>query len=88
MNCLKNLQGLQAIAEGCKKLQGLNIMGISVSEVESSVKLWKILVCLQLTYLSIDCFCLLCFEDKQTKQVIVNLYQKCLKMKPLVALTV
>jgi len=36
-----------------------------------------------LTYLSIDCCCLLCFEDKQTKQVIVNLHKKCLKIKAL-----
>ena len=63
VNCLKNLQGLQAIAEGCKKLQGLNIMGISVSEVENSVKLWKILVCLQLTYLSVA----VCFASKINK---------------------
>ena len=53
INCLKNLQGLSAIAS-CQKLQGLSIDGISVEQVESSVRLWEILIDLQLTNLSIE----------------------------------
>ena len=84
VNCLKNLQGLRAVATFCKNLAGLNIVGISVKEVECCVKLWEILVDLQLTYLAIELCCLLCFEENdQTKQIIIGLYQKCLKMKAL-----
>ena len=83
VNCLSNLQGLCVIATVCQKLKGLNITGISVEEVENYVKLWEILVDLQLTYISIDLCCLLCFEDDHTKQIIIGLHQKCLKMKAL-----
>jgi len=83
VNCLKNLQGLRAIANGCKELKGLNIMEISVNEVESSVQLWEIFVTLQLTYLCIDLCCLLCYDDEQTKRIIIALHQKCLKMRSL-----
>ena len=82
-NCLKCLRGLRAIATCCQKLEGLNIMGISVKEVESCIELWKILVDLHLTYLAIELCCLLCFEDDQTKQIITSLHQKCLKVKAL-----
>ena len=82
-NCLKCLGGLHAIATYCQKLEGLNIMGISVKEVESCIELWKILVDLHLNYLAIELCCLLCFEDDQTKQIITDLHQKCLKLKSL-----
>ena len=82
--CLKNLQGLRAIATGCQKLEGLNILEISANEVENFVQLWEILVCLQLTYLCIDWCCLICIDgDDQTKHTIIGLHQKCLKMKAL-----
>ena len=65
VNCLKNLQGLRAIAQGCKKIEGLNISEISVDKMECSIQLWDILVALQLAYLSIDCCCLLCLTMKK-----------------------
>ncbi|XP_065912364.1 uncharacterized protein [Dysidea avara] len=81
VNCLKCLRGLQAISTHCRKLKGLNIFGISVKEVESCVRLWEIIVDLQLTYLAIELCCLLfCGVDNQ---IIVSLHQKCLKMKSL-----
>ena len=84
VNCLKSLQGLRAISTRCHKLEGLNIMGISVKEVESCGQLWKILVDLQLTYLAIDVCCLLFSKaESQNKQSIVSLHQKCAKMKSL-----
>ena len=83
VNCLKSLQGLRAVASFCKNLAGLNIIGISASQVESCVQLWEILVDLQLSYLAIGLCCLLCFENDETKQIVTNLHQKCLKMKAL-----
>jgi len=77
VECLKRLQGLHAIATYCQRLEGLNVLFISVEEVENCVQLWEILVDLQLTYLAID-FC--CFNDHQTIQIS---QQKCLKMKAL-----
>ena len=68
VNCLKSLRGLCAIANH-QNLQGLNIAAISVQQVESCVRLWKILVDLQLTNVGIDICCLLCFEDKSTSEV-------------------
>ena len=83
VNCLKSLQGLRAIATH-RKLEGLNILEISLGELESCVKLWEILVDLQLTYLAIDLCCLLCSEeDNHTKESIISLHQKCLKLKAL-----
>ena len=84
LNCLKNLQGLKVLSSCCVRLEGLNILGISVKEVENSVKLWEILVDLKLVYLAIEFCCLLCFEvDVQTKETISILQQKCFKMKAL-----
>jgi len=54
VNCL---QGLHAIAN-CQKLEGLNIRAISVKDLESHVQLWEVIVDLQLTYLSTDCYVL------------------------------
>jgi len=82
VNCLKNLQGLRAIATSCRKLEGLNIVDISVNEVENCLQLWEILVCLQLTYLAIDWCCLIPEGDDQT---VIGLHQKCLKMKSLLS---
>ena len=86
VNCLKSLQGLRAIATYCQKLEGLNITEISVKQVENCVKLWEILVDLHLTNLGIELCCLLCFgKDYQSKQSVISLHQKCLKMKALEA---
>lgn len=51
---LKSLQGLHSIALNCEKLQGLNLLGISVCNVENHFKLWKILSKMKLTTLMID----------------------------------
>ena len=83
VNSLKSLQGIRTIATFCKNLAGLNITGISIKQVESSVQLWEILVNLHLTYLAIEFCCLLCFKDDETKQIITNLHRKCLRIKAL-----
>ena len=85
VHCLKKLQGLRAIALHCRKLEGLDILQISVDEVECCVQLWEILADLQLTYLAIDMCCLFCFEenDQTNKEIIIGLHQKCVKMRAL-----
>jgi len=52
--CLKSLQGLRSIAHNCKKLQGLNLLHIYVSDVENQVYLWEILSDMKLTHLAVD----------------------------------
>jgi len=83
VNCLKSLRGLRAIATN-QRLEGLNIAGVSHAQLESGIKLWELLVDLQLTHLAIDLCCLLCSEgDFDTKERIISLHQKCLKLKAL-----
>ena len=84
VNCLKCLRGLHTIATHCKNLEGLNIVGIPAKELESRIKLWEILVDLELTYLAIEICCLLWFDgDYNNKAIIINLHQKCVKLKAL-----
>ena len=52
-NCLKRLKGLRAIVHACLNLEGINLTKISVSQVESLVILWELLLSLRklpLTY--------------------------------------
>ena len=53
--CLRSLKGLRAIASHCHKLQGLNLLGICVREVEDLTGLWEILSDMKLTYLAVEC---------------------------------
>ena len=80
-DCLKSLQGLRVIADYCKSLRGLNLLQISVLEIQSHIELWKILVDMRLTYLALE-VCALIPHDKD-KQTIVALYQKCLNLRAL-----
>ena len=43
IHCLKSLEGLKCIVENCPHLQGLNLLDISIDDVESYVLLWEIL---------------------------------------------
>ena len=70
--CLKNLQGLRAIASHCECLQGLNIDHICISKVESHVLLWEILSDMKLTHLAMN-FCVLRYKAA----AFVRLHQKC-----------
>jgi len=83
VNCLKNLQGLHTVATCCHNLRGLNILLISLNNVESHIRLWEILVNLKLTTLLIELCTLIPHEDDQTKDKIVSLYQNCLNLKAL-----
>jgi len=84
VDCLKCLQGLRTIAIHCRKLEGLNISNIM--QLESCLRLWEILVDIQLlTYLAIQpCFLLGSEQDNQT---ITSLHEKCVKLKSLEACT-
>ena len=54
-NCLESLHGLRAIVTACKNLQGLNLTGISVSQVESYLLLWELLSSAKnLTHLAVE----------------------------------
>ena len=44
--CLQSLQGLRAIVNSCQNLQGINLVGIPVSSVESYLLLWLIVMML------------------------------------------
>ena len=63
VDCLKDLQGLHAIVHSCENLEGINLAGISISQVESCVLLWALLSSLKkLTHLAID-LCLMKHDD-------------------------
>jgi len=85
VNCLKSLQGLHTVATYCHNLRGLNILLISLNNVESHIWLWEILANLKLTTLLIELCTLIPHEDDQTKDRIVSLYQNCLNLKALEA---
>jgi len=73
--CLKSLRGLSNIASHCHNLQGLNLMDIPVTEVESHLQLWKILSDMRLTHLAMDLCLFVFFSDKET---LIKLYKKCI----------
>ena len=73
--CLESLQGLQAIASHCHNLQGLNLLGICVSNVENQTRLWEILSNIKLTNLGVKS-CVLTSKAAK-KEKLICLYQKC-----------
>ena len=79
VNCLEDLQGLQAIVDKCKNLKSLNLAGIDVSWVESYLLLWDLLSSLKkLTLLTIDlCMILLYDYDDDDKQRLVTMCKSC-----------
>jgi len=84
LNCLKKLQGLRAIASCCNNLQGLNLLGIQVSEVENHIQLLEILSNIKLTHLAIDLCNIVPFQnDDEYKQMLPRLYQKFLFLQAL-----
>jgi len=84
VNCLKKLQGLRTIASCCHSLQGLGLVGISVTKVENHIQLWEILSSLKLTHLAIGLCNMLPFEGGDAyKNNLIKLYQKCLSLQAL-----
>ena len=85
-NCLQNLQGLHAIVDTCQNLQGLNLVGIPVSSVESYLLLWELLSSIKkLTHLAID-LCMLIQSsncDSADKEKLIGMLGKCGCLKAL-----
>lgn len=77
--CLQDLQGLHAIVSTCQNLEGLNLVGISASQVESFQLLWELLSSLKkLTHLATD-LCML----KSGEQKLVSLSESCRSIQAL-----
>jgi len=82
--CLKSLQGLHALSDSCHNLEGLNLLGIKVTEVENHMQLWEIICNMRLTHLAIDLCILMPFEDDDRyKRNLIRLYQKCSRLQAL-----
>ena len=84
-NCLQSLQGLHAIV-ACQNLQGLNLVGIPVSSVESYLLLWESLSSIKkLTHLAIDlCMLIQCSNcDNADKEKLIGMLGKCGSLKAL-----
>ena len=85
-NCLQSLQGLHAIVDTCQNLQGLNLVGIPVSSVESYLLLWELLSSIKkLTHLAID-LCMLIQSsncDSADKEKLIGMLGKCGSLKAL-----
>ena len=72
-DCLRRLQGLQAIVTHCSNLQGLNILGITW--VENQVELWQIL---KLIHLVVDLCVVEAIDvmDLQTDRVVPEICER------------
>ena len=85
-NCLQSLQGLHANVDTCQNLQGLNLVGISVSSVKSYLLLWELLSSIKkLTYLAID-LCMLIQSsncDSADKEKLIGMLRNCVSLKAL-----
>ena len=85
-NCLQSLQGLHAIVDTCQNLQGLNLVGIPVSSVESYLLLWELLSSIKkLTHLAID-LCMLIQSsncDSTDKEKFIGMLRNCVSLKAL-----
>ena len=85
-NCLQSLQGLHAIVDTCQNLQGLNLVGIPVSSVESYLLLWELLSSIKkLTHLAIDlCMLIQCSNcDSADKEKLRGMLRNCGCLKAL-----
>ena len=81
---LKSLQGLRCIAHNCEKLQGLNLLNVSVNTVENRLQLWKILSEMKLTCLMMDlCMIKPPTGDDNYEQTLAPFFQKFVWLKVL-----
>jgi len=77
--CLTTLNGLCAITSHCHNLQGLNLIGISVKEIENQLQLWEILSDAKLTHLAVDlCVFLPSVKDEEK---LIALLKKCKNLR-------
>ena len=81
-DCLKDLQGLHAIVHSCENLEGINLAGISISQVESCVLLWALLSSLKkLTHLAIELCLMKC--DDVNQQLLIKILKTFHSLKAL-----
>ena len=87
-NSLQSLQGLRAIVDTCQNLQGLNLVRIPVSSMESCLLLWELLSSIKkLTHLGID-LCMLihinnnCYNAAD-KDKLICVLRNCYSLKAL-----
>ena len=80
--CLVRLRGLYSIVHACQNLEGLNLAGIQLLSVESSLGLWEIISRIKkLTHLTIDLCMLTSYEDH--KRCLINMFKRCHSLKAL-----
>ena len=82
-DCLGSLQGLRTLASCCHFLEGLNLQGIGISQVENCMQLWEILSGMQLTHLAVEMCVLNPFTNIALQQQLSQLFQKFLSLKAL-----
>ena len=87
-NSLQSLQGLRAIVEICRNLQGLNLVEIPASSVESYLLLWELLSSIKkLTHLAIDLCMLIHINDNcyiaADKDKLIGMLGNCDSLKAL-----
>jgi len=83
---LTSLQGLCTIASSCHSLEGLNLLDIPVSKVESQIKLWEILSNMKLIHLAIES-CVMFPSTQDDKLNFVSLFQEYTSMLAIEALS-
>ena len=83
-HCLKSLAGLCSIAKHSPNLQGLNLSGVHINNIEDHLELWKILSELKLTHLAAELCIMHGFgENDDFEQKLICLLKKCLNLKAL-----
>ena len=84
-DCLQSLKGLQSIANMCQDLQGLNIVDISIEQVESFVLLWQVISSMaKLTHLSLGlCLLMVPVDYVHYRQKTINIFQTCHSLQAL-----
>ena len=82
-NSLQSLKGLQSIINMCKNLQGLNIAGILLVQVESYTLLWQVISSIdKLTHLTLSSYLLMVPDDVCTERM-VTIFKNCLNLQAL-----
>ena len=76
--CLTNLDGLHTIASYCRNLQGLNLLGIPVNDIENQTQLWEVLSNIRLTHLAVNLCVLLPYAKDEQK--FISLFKKCVRL--------
>ena len=84
-NSSLRIEDLQVIATCCYNLQGLNLMGILITDIKFCLKAWEILSSMRLTHLSMDpsfIGCSLTIHNVHKKQLIA-FFKQCTTLRAL-----